>query len=315
MLGTFKAVAPYLKFNPKKVAIDNGVFKLHYRWTFAILMVATILVSSRQYIGEHIKCISDTINQHVIESFCFFTTTFTVGKHMNESSLKSGAIPHPGVGPYVQEVDEVKHHAYYQWVPFVLFGQALMFYLPHLLWKSWEKKRIYNLVNGLKMIGITRHIGKAMTVGGRDIPSMIETDTRVNDIKESFKNRLSCNEFWGGKLVLCEVLNLANIVLQIYITNKFLGGQFLRLGLWFLREDWQGPMDSLDIVFPKVTKCEFHKFGPSGSIQNHDTLCVMALNVINEKIYVFLWFWFLIVLIASTAAVIWRFFTLFCYRR
>ena len=25
-----------------------------------------------------------------------------------------------------------------------------------------------------------------------------------------------------------------------------------------------------DIVFPKVTKCHFHKYGASGSIQKHD---------------------------------------------
>ena len=35
-----------------------------------------------------------------------------------------------------------------------------------------------------------------------------------------------------------------------------------------------------------------HKYGPSGTIENKDGLCVLPLNIINEKIYVFLWFWF-----------------------
>ena len=43
----------------------------------------------------------------------------------------------------------------------------------------------------------------------------------------------------------------------------------------------------------QVTKCTFHKFGPSGSVQKFDGICVLPLNIINEKIYVFLWFWFL----------------------
>jgi hypothetical protein len=30
------------------------------------------------------------------------------------------------------------YHAYYQWVPFVLFLQGVMFYLPHYLWKVFE---------------------------------------------------------------------------------------------------------------------------------------------------------------------------------
>lgn len=52
-----------------------------------------------------------------------------------------------------------------------------------------------------------------------------------------------------------------------------------------------------DII--QVTKCIFHKYGPSGSIQQHDALCVMALNIIHEKIYTVLWFWFLILFIVS----------------
>ncbi len=44
----------------------------------------------------------------------------------------------------------------------------------------------------------------------------------------------------------------------------------------------------------QVTKCTFHKYGPSGTVENKDGLCVLALNVINEKIYIFLWFYFII---------------------
>ena len=53
-------------------------------------------------------------------------------------------------------------------------------------------------------------------------------------------------------------------------------------------------MDPMDKVFPKVAKCQFSKYGPSGSVQNHDALCVLPLNIINEKIYIFLWFWFIL---------------------
>ena len=100
---------------------------------------------------------SPTIPEHVINTFCFFTTTFTVVRHLNESMLKENSLPHPGIGPVLPN-DEIKYHAYYQWVPFVLFAQAISFYLPHLFWRSWENGKIKNLVVGLQVILLSKHL-------------------------------------------------------------------------------------------------------------------------------------------------------------
>ena len=32
-------------------------------------------------------------------------------------------------------------------------------------------------------------------------------------------------------------------------------------------------------------------FGPSGTVEVHDTMCILAVNIINQKIYILLWFW------------------------
>ena len=55
-----------------------------------------------------------------------------------------------------------------------------------------------------------------------------------------------------------------------------------------------------------MTKCTFHKFGPSGTVQKFDGLCVLPLNIINEKIYVFLWFWFIVVAIITAIQILTR---------
>jgi len=52
-------------------------------------------------------------------------------------------------------------------------------------------------------------------------------------------------------------------------------------------------------VFPRVTKCTFHKYGSSGTVMKLDALCVLGLNIINEKIYITLWFWFVILAILT----------------
>lgn len=91
------------------------------------------------------------------------------------------------------------------------------------------------------------------------------------------------------------------------MTDKFLGGAFSSYGtdvIAFSNMNQENRTDPMVAIFPRVTKCTFHKFGPSGSIQKHDALCVLALNILNEKIYVFLWFWFVLLATLSALAII-----------
>ena len=62
--------------------------------------------------------------------------------------------PQAGVGAYNPHTDEVTYKAYYQWVPFVLFLQGIMFYVPHLIFKSWEGGKVQGIVAGLNQVGI-----------------------------------------------------------------------------------------------------------------------------------------------------------------
>ena len=74
----------------------------------------------------------------------------------------------------------------------------------------------------------------------------------------------------------------------------FLGYEFSDYGLkvlQFVEDDPQNRSDPMSRVFPRMTKCNYKNYGPSGSVQHKDALCMLPINVINEKIYVFLWFW------------------------
>ena len=62
-------------------------------------------------------------------------------------------------------------------------------------------------------------------------------------------------------------------------------------------------------IFPKVTKCTFHKYGPSGTIMKLDALCVLPLNIINEKIFIFLWFWLIFLALVTGLYLIMRIWT------
>lgn len=166
--------------------------------------------------------------------------------------LQARVIPHPGVGPMYKE-DPVTHHGYYQWVPFVLFGQCLMFYATHFLWKKWEGGKIKVLVDGLHMIALSKYIKNGdLKIGNRNMPSIDTVNIKIRLIKRAFYSHVKSNPYWGYTLIFCEIMNLFNVVLQIYITDLFLGGRFLRLGIELYHDDFTGEIDVLDVVFPKV---------------------------------------------------------------
>lgn len=81
-------------------------------------------------------------------------------------------------------------------------------------------------------------------------------------------------------------------IMNMFLIDAFLGGAFFTYGtdvIKFSSMDQENRTDPMVAVFPRLTKCTFHKYGSSGSIQKHDALCVLALNILNEKIYIFLW--------------------------
>ncbi|KAG6459704.1 hypothetical protein O3G_MSEX011559 [Manduca sexta] len=315
LMATVNTLIPRIRYRGIRPNIENIAFKLHYQLTVTLLIACVILVCAREFFGDHIRCLSDQgVPDHVIQTYCFFMATFTIVRHYNESLLQGGFLPHPGVGP-ISENDETLNHTYYQWVPFVLFIQSLCFYMPHYIWKRKEGGRIKALVDGLQYAGLALQ-DQHMTVNGMSVPTKQSLEKKLDTIRKDIILRLKISRTWSTWLVAMEVTNLLHVMFQIWIINMFLNGAFISLGARVLNtSEWNHIADPLELVFPKVTKCIFHKYGPSGSIQQHDALCVMALNIIHEKIYTILWFWLLFLFIVSVLAVIWRIISYFMFRR
>lgn len=78
---------------------------------------------------------------------------------------------------------------------------------------------------------------------------------------------------WCVKLLIAHFLYLVNVVGQIFFTDCFLGWEFSTYGVStasFLEQAAEKRVDPMSRVFPRLTKCTFRKFGPSGTIQRHD---------------------------------------------
>lgn len=291
MFDVFGSVKGLLKLDA--VCIDNNIFRLHYKATFVILVAFSLIVTSRQYIGDPIDCIVDEIPLHVMDTYCWIYSTFTVVDRPGIGNLVGRDVVAQGVSSHVEGVDEVKYHKYYQWVCFALFFQAILFYIPRYLWKTWEGGRIKMLVLDLNC-----------PVVSEDCKS-----DRRKLLVDYFATNLHSQNFYAFRFFFCEILNFINVVGQIYLVDYFLDGEFSNYGSDVLKYTEMEPEerpDPMSKVFPKVTKCTFHKYGPSGTVQKFDGLCVLPLNIVNEKIYVFLWFWFILLSILSGLSLAYR---------
>lgn len=69
-------------------------------------------------------------------------------------------------------------------------------------------------------------------------------------------------------------------------------------------------MPSLSLLFPGT----FHSYGSSGDVQRHDALCMLTLNVVNEKIYILIWFWFAALFFLLMFVLLYRMLILFAWK-
>ncbi|XP_064457640.1 innexin inx2-like [Ornithodoros turicata] len=275
------------------VRTDNNVFRLHYRFTGVLLFTASVLVSATQFFGNPIYCVThDIIPKKVMNTYCWIEGTVTLSRSLNKTVGKEVAAP--GVDQMrITDADAVIEHAYYQWVCFVLFLQALMFYFPRWLWRSWERGRMRSLI--LEM--------------NKPVIDASVKEYNIGAVVSYFMRHRSQHQSYAWRYLFCEVLNLVNVLGQIFFINKFLGGMFTTYGtdvIRFVNEDPAVRYDPMTKIFPKMTKCRFHRFGTSGDVQKHDSICLLPLNIINEKVYIFLWFWLIVLAVVSALDIIYR---------
>jgi len=282
---------------PGSVDVSNFTFKLH-RFTAVILITCSVLVTLKQYIGENIHCDISGIDEadggaKLAESYCFMKATFTIppenGKYNKHMAAHLGVVQGEG-----NDHPKNVFHNYYQWVCFVLFLQAVFFYAPYMVWKWVEKGRLGKLLAKVRSEPVTEKPAAEQVTG----------------IARYLAENAGSYGWYAEKFLFCEAANLVNVVAQIYFTDKFLGGHFFLFGKSYLsekRDDYEANLSSvvLETVFPKVTKCTLKLFGQTGKIVNHSGICTLPINILNEKIYLFLWFWFVGLAILSLFHFIW----------
>lgn len=73
LLGSLK---DYFKL--QDIQTDNAIFRLHNVFTTVLLLTCSLVITATQYVGQPISCIVSGIPTHVVNTFCWISSTFTM---------------------------------------------------------------------------------------------------------------------------------------------------------------------------------------------------------------------------------------------
>uniref|UniRef100_A0AC35G3Z6 Innexin n=1 Tax=Panagrolaimus sp. PS1159 TaxID=55785 RepID=A0AC35G3Z6_9BILA len=206
--------------------------------------------------------------------------------------------------------------SYYQWVPFFLLISAACFRLPSLLWKhfaDYSGIRIQQIIklasdaNNIKpdikaanIRALCVHLQGALRFHRR----LQRRNIRPHRVMRMFNIQYSAY-YVCIMYLFTKFLFLLNVALQLWLMNSFLGTDKYRFyGFGAVRDLLNGTSWEQSGVFPRVSLCDF-TVRVMGNIQDYTIQCVLVINIFNEKIFIFLYLWYLFLLMFTLGS--------FCY--
>eukprot|EP00092_Neocalanus_flemingeri_P004139 GFUD01004453.1.p1 GENE.GFUD01004453.1~~GFUD01004453.1.p1 ORF type:complete len:480 (-),score=121.93 GFUD01004453.1:122-1561(-) len=270
-------------------SIDNWTFRLFYQWTTSILLASSVMVTSNQFFGDPIQCDlpGGGVSEATLKTYCWMYSTFNIPDAFQGNCARK------------RQSDDEMYNTYYQWVSLCLVGQACLFYLPRALWLSLEG-------------GLMKHLAKDKTAKIIEDAEQ-KCDCLLTTFNLQLRNKYD-RYFYG--FLGCEVLNIVIVISQLFLTNRFLGGNFLTYGSDVYQyyslpaeettlENIHNPMCE---AFPRVASCTYYQYGAGGGQNALNALCILSLNIIIDKVYLIIWFWYVFLIVFGLVRLIQRMF-------
>ncbi|EPB77820.1 putative innexin-3 [Ancylostoma ceylanicum] len=283
--------------------LSDGDFadRLNYCVTTVGLVLTSAFISGWSFVGSPIQCWFPAYYKgwwmEYALDYCYVQNTYFVPmtdvKVHNAFDFGSHMVELPR---NYSERDE-KQIGYYQWVPFILAAQAILFYLPVVIWRS-----IYES-SGFKVRAIcdTCSMHANMDEGTRQknmktIAAFLEHAVAI--VKAGRARKITSGSYITIVYVAVKFLYAVNAFFQFIFLKNMLGVDSYTWGLDVSLDLWNGREWPETGNFPRVTMCDYD-VRVLGNLHRHTVQCVLMINMFNEKIFVVLWFWLCIVLAVS----------------
>ncbi|XP_063438780.1 innexin unc-9-like [Mytilus trossulus] len=281
-------------------ADDDWIDRINHIWSVVLLTVFTIIVSSAQYVGDPIHCWMpgefSFARIAYAKSTCWISNTYY--------------IPMDDTIPEHIEMRQNKEITYYQWIPIILMFMAFLFKVPNIAWRllngysGIDMNKIVSMSNASLMSSPddrTKNISQIAKYLHRWIECQQDYHSNILvRIRHRFSN-IFCfcygkrdGTFLTGYYLFIKMLYCANVVGQFFLLNAFMAMDYNVFGFEVLdyllsNGEWkESPR------FPRVTLCDF-QIRQLNNVQRYTIQCVLPINLFNEKIFIFIWFWLFLV--------------------
>ncbi|CAL8103946.1 unnamed protein product [Calicophoron daubneyi] len=291
---------------PDYVGVEDAADKLSFLYSVLVLILCCLAVTVKQYLMSAIACYIPTVPsgsnfEEFLENYCWVHGTIPL--------LPGESIPQ-ALDEWA-EMDRKYRINYYQWVPFMLSLQCIMFYLPRVIWQTICSYRTGTDLQSLVNVASEASKGPP-DQRGKLVDHIVSTMNtmllqhreyrtgRIINVKRRVYNACGlfvCSKRLGTWLAFTyffiKLSYLANAIGQLYLMQRFLGFNktLSNFGWEVAGQMIDGQNWEQTRIFPRVSFCYLADIRQMGSTNRYVAQCVLPVNMLNEKVYIFLWYW------------------------
>ena len=273
-------------FKKDDVRHDNSLFKLHHQVNFFVILVGIIFIFGENYLnGKSIVCKG---GDSYSNQYCWLHGTGHIHKDLADGITGLCSMDQEEV---TENNDRQTH--YYLWLPFVLVVCMGMVKIPRVVWKNVLERGI--------------------------MASLVERQTGEKIAARFYKLRRRSNVYFIC-FVICELMNIAAVLLCFHILDSLLNGKFWSYGVdvnnYYSTKPTQEELKSnpdlekpnpMCSLFPTEVACNICTGSIGGGCNDKSSfLCILSNNLFNQYFFLILWCWWVFLLFISILGLLYR---------
>ena len=253
---------------------DGQVLKMHYQWTFWLMLGGYSCIWYSWFHRDVITCAS----------------------HYNaETQVRLDYINICLSYPYIQVGSERRYLLFYRWIHWVLLVLGAFYYLPRKISKGSENPKVKKLFDDLA-VGVHRYDNYEK--------EMVDRAARYLAFNLKTHNVL----FY--KYLGCNVLALVIDVCAFHVFDYIFQGRFVELGFqaYPFNRDPQAFTDYISQTFPPFVDCELDTTSMLTNKRTEKLGCHLTVMELYEKLFILLWVWLIVLTTVTSLYIIYLFF-------